>query len=39
VKVYSQKELEAMFYEAGFTVVKAYRKGAGVFLKAKKQQV
>ena len=36
VRVYSQKELAAFFYNSGFTTVQAYRKGKGIFLRAEK---
>ncbi len=36
VRVYSTKELEIIFYSCGFETVQVYRKGKGVFLKAKK---
>ena len=36
VRVYSPKELEGIFYNCGFKTVQVYRKGKGVFLKAKK---
>ncbi|MCI8924905.1 MAG: class I SAM-dependent methyltransferase [Lachnospiraceae bacterium] len=36
VRVYSKKELEEIFYDCGFKTVQAYKKGRGVFLKAKK---
>ena len=35
VKIYSKKELEEIFYNCGFKTVHIYRKGKGVFLKAK----
>ncbi|MCI5955932.1 MAG: class I SAM-dependent methyltransferase [Clostridiales bacterium] len=36
VRVYGSKELEAMFYHSGFKAVQVYKKGKGLFLKAKK---
>ena len=36
VRVYSPKELDAIFYNSGFKAVQIYRKNKGVFLKAKK---
>lgn len=36
VKIYSPKELEAIFYNSGFKAVQVYRKDKGLFLKAKK---
>ncbi|MDE5580474.1 MAG: class I SAM-dependent methyltransferase [Treponemataceae bacterium] len=36
VKVYGAKTLAAFFYAAGFQAVRAYKKGAGLFLKAEK---
>lgn len=36
VKIYSQKELETFFYQAGFQTVQSYRKDSGIFLKAEK---
>ncbi|MDE7018694.1 MAG: methyltransferase domain-containing protein [Lachnospiraceae bacterium] len=36
VRVYSQKELEQIFLNSGFKTVQVYRKGRGMFLKAKK---
>lgn len=36
VRVYSSKELETMFYNAGFKAVQIYRKDRGLFLKAEK---
>lgn len=36
VKIYSKKELEAIFYNFGFKSVQVYGKEKGLFLKAKK---
>ncbi len=36
VRIYSKKELDDFFYNAGFKTVQVYRKGKGLFLKAKK---
>ncbi|MCI9597585.1 MAG: class I SAM-dependent methyltransferase [Firmicutes bacterium] len=36
VKIYSKKELKAIFYHSGFTTVQVWLKGKGLFLKAKK---
>lgn len=36
VRIYSAKELETMFDYAGFQAVQVYKKGKGLFLKAKK---
>lgn len=36
VKVYSSKELEAFFNNSGFKAVQVYKKGKGLFLKARK---
>ncbi len=36
VRIYSKKELEAIFYHSGFKTVQTYRKDKGLFLKAKK---
>ncbi len=36
VRIYGPKELETMFYKAGFKTVQVYRKGKGLFLKAQK---
>ncbi len=36
VRIYSPKELEAIFYNSGFKAVQVYRKDKGLFLKAKK---
>lgn len=36
VKIYSKKELEAIFYNYGFKSVQVYGKEKGLFLKAKK---
>ena len=36
VRVYSKKELERIFYYCGFETVQVYKKGIGMFLKAKK---
>ncbi len=36
VRIYSEKELDAFFYNAGFKTVQVYRKGKGSFLKAEK---
>lgn len=36
VRVYSPKELAAIFYNSGFKAVQIYRKDKGLFLKAKK---
>lgn len=38
VRVYSAKELETFFRNSGFTDVQVYKKGQGLFLKAKKQK-
>ncbi len=38
VRIYSPKELEAFFYNSGFKAVQVYRKGKGLFLKAKKKE-
>lgn len=35
VKIYSKKELKEIFYNCGFKAVHVYRKGKGVFLKAR----
>jgi len=37
VRIYSSKELETMFYHAGFQTVEVYKKGKGLFLQAKKE--
>lgn len=37
VRLYSSKEMETMFYHAGFKAVEVYKKGKGLFLKAKKE--
>lgn len=37
VKVYSKKELEVIFYNSGFNIVRVYKKYKGLFLKAKKR--
>lgn len=36
VRVYSKKEIEEIFYRAGFKTVQVYKKERGLFLKAKK---
>lgn len=38
VRIYSQKELEALFRQSGFDAVWIYRKGTGLFLKAQKRR-
>ncbi len=36
VRIYSKKELESMFHDYGFKMMKIYRKGRGLFLQVKK---
>lgn len=36
VRIYSPKELSAIFYNSGFKAVQIYKKNTGLFLKAKK---
>ncbi len=37
VRIYGSKEMETMFYHSGFKAVEVYKKGKGLFLKAKKE--